>query len=302
MTTKHVLRVLRLYGFSDGRMISHSKMGYIRRNPDHFVVFNAQLFSDSERIIKQADLDLTLEGQKLTEAARALGQSFYVLLENDPTPFWKPGDKPVSAILREAVWWTRCRPKDEDRFLPVASGPLWTKQARLRCVTGEWKEQPAYSVDLWGISEWQSLRNYCGAAVQLTGHPPQGFRSTEQKVDFAAQVSLTRGRSVRPLFYQRSGFLSYVWFSHGAAIPAVLYDQTLRSMEGLSFTVHQHNSAIHLRRSGKVVGLCRSAGILAPEVVENARAELKRLSAEANQERACQGSKPTAPKQGVSKV
>ena len=87
MTRKRVLEVLTGYGFGEGRMISHSKTGYCRRNQGHFVVFNAQLFTPRGRILKQADLDLTLDGVKLTEAARAVGQNFFVLYENDPRPF-----------------------------------------------------------------------------------------------------------------------------------------------------------------------------------------------------------------------
>ena len=283
-----MLEVLSRYGFADGRMISRSKTGYCRRNRGHFVVFNAQLFTANGSLLKQADLDLTLDGAQLTEAARAVRQNFYVLDENDPSPFWTPGDKAISGVLREAVWWTKFRPQDQDRFLPLTAGPLWKKQVRLRCVTGRWQKQPAFSVDLWGNPEWESLRNYSGAVVQLPGHPPRGFHPTEQAEAFTADVSTTRGRPVRPVFYQHSGVLDYVWFNHGAAIPAVLYDHTLRLMEGLNFTVHRDNSAIHIRREEIVLGLCWPAGISAPEVIQNARAELKRLSAEATQERASQ--------------
>jgi hypothetical protein len=211
-------------------------------------VFNAQLFTAGGRLLKQIDLDLTLDGAQLNEVARAVRQNFYVLYENDPTPFWRPGDKPISAVLREAVWWTKFRPQDQDRFLPLTAGPLWKKQVPLRCVTGRWQKQPAFSVDLWSKPGWESLRNYSGAVVQLSGHPPRGFRPTEQAEAFTAEVSTTRGRPVRPVFYQHSGVLDYVWFNHGAAMPAVLYDHTLRLMQGLSFTVHRDNSATHRKK------------------------------------------------------
>jgi hypothetical protein len=288
MNRDQIRDVLRCYGFAEGRMISHSKTRYCRRNRGNFVVFNAQLFTARGRVLKQADLDLTLDGQKLTEAARASGQNLYVLYEKDPPPFQTPGDKPISAVLREAVWWTRFRPQDQDRFLPLTADPLWKKEVRLRCATGHWQKQPAFSVDLWGNPGWESLRNYSGAAIQLRGHRPRGFRPAEQAGTFTAEVSTTRGRPVRPVFYQHNGVLDYVWFNHGAAIPAVLYDHTLRLMQGLNFSVHRDNSAIHIRREGKVLGLCWPARITAPEVIQNARAELRRLSTEATQERVSQ--------------
>lgn len=279
-----MLKVLRSYGFVEGRMISHSKTGYCRRNRDHFVVFNAQIFTPRGRILKQADLDLTLDGGRLTEAARAVGQNFFVLYENDPTHFRKPTDRPISSILREAVWWTKCQPKDEDWFMPLASGPLCKKHVGLRCVTGRWREQLSFSVEFWTNRHLESLRNYSGAALQLVGLPPKTFQTIEEREDLEAEVSPTGGREVRPLFYHHSGLLDYVWFNHGAAIPAILYDHTLRLIERLKFTVHRGNSAIHVRRDEEVVGLCWPVGISAPEVTQNARAELKRLSTQPTQE------------------
>jgi hypothetical protein len=70
-------------------------------------VFNAQVCGLRGRLLKQADLDLTLDGEKLTAAARAAGENFYVLYESDPSPFWKPGSILMSRVLRDAVWWTR---------------------------------------------------------------------------------------------------------------------------------------------------------------------------------------------------
>jgi len=46
-----------------------------------------------------------------------------------------------------------------------------------------------------------------------------------------------------------------MWFSHRAAVPAILYDHTVRLLDSVSFTWHRDSSAIHLRQSGDVVGL-----------------------------------------------
>lgn len=251
-----MLEVLRSYGFVEGRMINHSKTGYCRRNRDHFVVFNAQMFTPRGRTLKQADLDLTLDGARLTEAARAVGQKFFVLYENDPTRFWKPGDRPISSTLREAVWWTKCQQKDQDWFMPLVSGPLCKKHVGLRCVTDHWRDKLSFSVEFWTNRHLENLRNYSGAALQLMGPPPKTIQVVEKREDLEGETSPTRGRGVRPLFYNDTGMLDYVWFNYCAAIPANLYDHTLRLMERLSFSVHRGNSAIHVRRDGEIVGWC----------------------------------------------
>jgi len=70
--------------------------------------------------------------------------------------------------------------------------------------------------------------------------------------------------------------LDYVWFSHGAAVPAILYDHTVRRLDSVRFTWHRDSSAIHLRQVGEVVGLFWPCHISAPEVLANARRRLFR--------------------------
>jgi hypothetical protein len=76
------------------------------------------------------------------------------------------------------------------------------------------------------------------------------------------------------VFYHRVGLLDYVWFSHGAAVPAILYDHIVRPLDSVRFTKHSNSSAIHLRQAGEVVGLFWPCGISAPEVLSNARRRL----------------------------
>ncbi len=257
-------------------MIAFSKSGYRKYYRGHFVVFNAQIFSRRGRVLKTADLDLTFDAEKLTRAARAAGENFFVLEENSPNPSWQPGSTPMARVLRDAVWWTRIHREDEDLFLPLDVGPLRRKRVRLNCSTGRWQNQPAYSVDLWDNPEWESGRNLSGAVVQVLGRPPKGLRPTEKDEIFTAEISKTRGRPVRPVFYHHAGLLEYVWFSHRAAVPAILYDHTVRLLDSVSFTWHRDSSAIHLRQAGEVVGLCWPCDISAPEVLANARGQLSR--------------------------
>ena len=184
MHYNQIIAVLREHGFAEGRLIANSKSGYCKRHRSHFVVFNAQVCNLRGRLLKQADLDLTLDGEKLTQAARAAGENFYVLYENDPSPFWKPGSIPMPRVLRDAVWWTRIHREDEDLFLPMNSGPLERKRVRLRCSLGRWQNRPAYSVDLRENPAWGSGRNMSGAVVQVLGHPPRGSQADGERRGF----------------------------------------------------------------------------------------------------------------------
>jgi hypothetical protein len=271
-----ILAVLQQHGFAEGRMIAMSKSRYCKWHRSHFVVFNAQVCSLGGRVLKQVDLDLDLDAEKLTAAARAVGENLFVLFESDPSPFWESGSIPMSQILRDAVWWTRIHREDEDLFLPMNSGPLKRKRVRLRCSLGRWQDRPAYSVDLWDNPDWESRCNMSGAVVQMLGNPPRGLRPTEKDEVFTAETSQGRGRPVRPVFYHRVGLLDYVWFSHGAAVPAILYDHTVRLLDSVRFTRHRDSSAIHLRQAGEVVGLFWPCGISAPEVLAHARRRLFR--------------------------
>jgi hypothetical protein len=65
-----------------GRMISGSKSGYHKNYPNNLVIFNANVCTDRNKIW-YGDLDLTLDKEKLSLLAVALGQDLYVLYEMD---------------------------------------------------------------------------------------------------------------------------------------------------------------------------------------------------------------------------
>jgi hypothetical protein len=69
----------------EGRMISGSKSGYCRNNPDNLAVFNANLVVDMDPPTKiwYGDLDLTLDLPKLLELSREIGLDVLVLWEWD---------------------------------------------------------------------------------------------------------------------------------------------------------------------------------------------------------------------------
>lgn len=278
MNRAEIIKVLGAHGFSEGRCIAYSKTDYCKWNREHFVVFNAQVFTRKQRILKQADLDLTRDARDLTAVARLIDQNLYVLYENSPHPFWTPGSTPMREVLRKAVWWSRIRPDDQDVFLPVQTAVRRPRRLSLVCSVGSWHGHQAYSLK---APENENLRgsNMDGAAIEMCGRPPTGLRCVRERgrrndAPFIGEPSGTRGRSVRPVFCQRSGVFELIWFSHGHAVPAVLWDHAVGLLEGLHFTWHKAHRAIHVRRKGEVVGFIWPCWIEAPEVVASAKARL----------------------------
>jgi hypothetical protein len=148
------MSVLQRHGFYPGRMISFSKTLYRRRFPKHLIVFNAKIFTRRALILQGTDLDLTIDAEKLTAAAREVGENFYVLRESQPDILWKPGSMPMWRVLSWAIWWTHIRPEDANVFRPVDSARRRPKRFPLVCITGTWESQPAYGVGYWGMSNF----------------------------------------------------------------------------------------------------------------------------------------------------
>jgi hypothetical protein len=69
--------------FTLGRMVCHSKSTYLQQNPDHVTIFNANIYTEEEGKVWYGDLDLTIDGDRLTEVATAAQQTLYVLREMD---------------------------------------------------------------------------------------------------------------------------------------------------------------------------------------------------------------------------
>jgi hypothetical protein len=67
-----------------GKMISGSKSTYRFYNPEHLVVFNANVVdAETGENLWYGDLDLTLESDKIKELAKKLGKTIVVLYEMD---------------------------------------------------------------------------------------------------------------------------------------------------------------------------------------------------------------------------
>jgi hypothetical protein len=67
---------------SEGKMISFSKSGYMKKNPENLVLFNSNVCIGSGKIW-YGDLDVTLSFDSLSELAKELDETVYVLTERD---------------------------------------------------------------------------------------------------------------------------------------------------------------------------------------------------------------------------
>lgn len=66
-----------------GRMISHSKSGYMDKFPGNEVYFNSNIFVLGEGKIWYGDIDVTKERDKLENIAKEIGKDLYILREMD---------------------------------------------------------------------------------------------------------------------------------------------------------------------------------------------------------------------------
>lgn len=92
-------QILKSYGFSWGRMICASKSEYRKRHPDNLIVFNSAIVSKSGLALTSVDLDLTIDSEKLTCAAKEIGE-FFVLRESDS---WSIGEESYEQLKQKAV-------------------------------------------------------------------------------------------------------------------------------------------------------------------------------------------------------
>lgn len=83
-----------------GRMIGGSKTGYMERNPNNEVVFNANIIIPSKGKVWHGDLDVTLDRENLQKVAKALEEDLYILGEHDAR--WGREDDPVNVLMSKA--------------------------------------------------------------------------------------------------------------------------------------------------------------------------------------------------------
>lgn len=103
-----------------GRMMSGSKSWYSSRFKFNVPIFNANVFTEQGKVW-YGDLDITLDEEKLIEAAKVLQQSLYILYEMDGR-FENEGNPKLHKYLFKVDI-------DSGRLLPGASMFKYTKRA-----------------------------------------------------------------------------------------------------------------------------------------------------------------------------
>ena len=96
---------LKLNGFYNGRMISHSKSFYRKTFPYNQVYFNANIFIHNGKEFEKiwyGDLDITKDGYKLKEIAFNNDVIFYVLSEMEG----RFENSNTQNVVSKAVWDT----------------------------------------------------------------------------------------------------------------------------------------------------------------------------------------------------
>lgn len=80
---KDYKKIFAEHGLHEGRMISGSKSGYMLKNKENLVVFNARICTLSEGVIWWGDLDTTKSEEDLKKVSSELGEPLFVLRESD---------------------------------------------------------------------------------------------------------------------------------------------------------------------------------------------------------------------------
>jgi hypothetical protein len=279
-TKQTITEILGSFGIHKGRCISASKSRYKKLHEKHFIVFNSKLYSRRGLIARQVDLDLTIEGPILKEAAKTAGVEIFVLRENEPDFVWDDYDRtPISRVLPNAIWWVI--PDGNDGvFLPVDLARGRSRPSALNCVTGFWHDVPAYAVNSWMNPRIDNV-NMRGAAVELAGMPPPHLhvvKSSARNEEFMRQPSQNAGHAIRPTFYQSAGLLDFVWFSNLTAVPAFLFYNTVALLKSVNYIIHRNSWEIEIWKDGEILGYVWPCRIDAPQVTEAAHAEFLRLS------------------------
>ena len=79
----NMIDIFKKHGLNIARMLAWSKSRYREEYPDHVVVFNANVFTESSGKVWHGDLNLTKDGDVLKSIAKEIGEPLYVLYEMD---------------------------------------------------------------------------------------------------------------------------------------------------------------------------------------------------------------------------
>lgn len=102
-------------------MVSGSKSRYKEMNPNHFVVFNANIIIKSKGKINFGDVDITKDEKILKTISKELGETLYVLYESDCR--FENEDKSINDLIKKSVWNTECEWYDMEGYCKFKNVP-----------------------------------------------------------------------------------------------------------------------------------------------------------------------------------
>jgi hypothetical protein len=94
-----VVRLATELGLPLSRLIAQSKSGYIRRHPQHALIFNATIADSTGRRLWWGDLDLTIDESILVQLAERVGLDLYVYYEGDSRRGFVETIDPINAVF-----------------------------------------------------------------------------------------------------------------------------------------------------------------------------------------------------------
>ena len=141
------LTVLEKHGFRNGRLIGWSKSGYRRTFPNHNVVFNANIFTQSG-IEFHGDLDITIDCLPLQRACNELGEEMIVLYESHG---WGAEDKTYEELqeLAHALFTPNKRYYQERAY----DGMHAIKAGNITVLSGKGVDWRRVRVRKWSVSK-----------------------------------------------------------------------------------------------------------------------------------------------------
>jgi hypothetical protein len=96
---EEVVRLATELGLPLGRLIAESKTGYMRRHPQHAVIFNATIADSTGRRLWWGDVDLTIEEDILVQLAERVGLHLNVYYEGDSRRGFVETIDPINAVF-----------------------------------------------------------------------------------------------------------------------------------------------------------------------------------------------------------
>lgn len=236
-------------GLHPGRIIPAPTKGAGWDHTNDIVLNNVVIATRRRGVIWHGDLNITCEQSLLTHVARRFWENMYVV----PEPICKLENtrKPSRRLIQHAVWWTRIKPSDEDKFNSFNHYyDQWfpSRQALQR------------------KKAWPPGDNWASKALFID--------DKTSKIDWNDEISSFQGDVIQPTLLQHSGLYDLIWFSNGRAVLQSTFEEIKDRFGKVDYTMHPDKKAIHVHHQSQVVGLIWPSPVPNPYTAQSAAIEL----------------------------